>query len=186
MPKELALALSGLEMGHAMRIVFRFRSRFWENLKTASNLNEHPLNFILGGPGFDFPTWWTSAPLRTPFITAWQGGPRVLKIATMPESARIQLALKTLSKLTGRSLAFLNEELQASYVHDWTNDPFSQGAYSYVRTGGFDHAKKLSGPFGQTLFIAGEATEDGAPRGTVHGAMISGQKAAEKILRYVE
>jgi monoamine oxidase len=185
-PKELDLALSGLEMGHAMRIVFRFRSRFWEKLKTAQAIDEKPLSFMLGGPGFDFPTWWTSLPLRAPILTAWQGGPQCLKLAALSEDERIQTALKTLSALTGHSLEFLKSELQASYSHDWTNDPFSLGAYSYVRTGGVEHAKKLAGPFDKTLFFAGEATESGSARGTVHGAMISGRKAAEKILRYVE
>ena len=186
LPDDLNLALDGLEMGHAMRIVFRFRTRFWETLKTARELKEKPLGFMLGGPGFDFPTWWTTVPMRTPFLTTWQGGPRVLQLAALSEEERVHRALKTLSQLTGCPLSFLNQELQAFYCHDWTQDPFSQGAYSYVRTGGFEHAKKLAGPFGRTLFIAGEATEDGAPRGTVHGAMTSGQKAAAKILRYVE
>ncbi|MEK7354854.1 MAG: NAD(P)/FAD-dependent oxidoreductase, partial [Bdellovibrionota bacterium] len=64
-------AIDGLHMGHAMRIAFRFRTRFWENGRS------EPIGMLHAGPEFDFPTWWTQMPIRSPLLVAWQGGPKV-------------------------------------------------------------------------------------------------------------
>jgi len=60
----------------------------------------------------------------------------------------------------------------------WSQNPFSQGAYSYANLGArprdFDG---LATPIDDTLFFAGEHTTF-AYHGTVHGAYLSGLKAA--------
>ena len=75
----------------------------------------------------------------------------------------------------------IRDKLEASYVHDWRHDPFSHGAYSYVPVNGLAAQKILSQPIENRLFFAGEATSIGHI-GTVHGAIQSGQRAAQEIL----
>ena len=75
----------------------------------------------------------------------------------------------------------IRDKLEASYVHDWRHDPFSHGAYSYVPVNGLAAQKILSQPIENRLFFAGEATSMGHI-GTVHGAIQSGQRAAQEIL----
>ncbi|MEP6767678.1 MAG: FAD-dependent oxidoreductase [Acidobacteriota bacterium] len=72
--------------------------------------------------------------------------------------------------------------LEAFRVHDWQGDPFSRGAYSYVRPGGVGAREALGRPVAGTLFFAGEAT-DTDQNGTVAGALTSGQRAAAPAVR---
>jgi monoamine oxidase len=69
-----------------------------------------------------------------------------------------------------------------SFRTDFWN-PYSRGAYSYIRTGGMSAARRLCRPIEDTLFLAGEHTAPPAERGTVHGALASGERAAGQIIR---
>jgi monoamine oxidase len=70
----------------------------------------------------------------------------------------------------------------AAWTHNWRDDPFARGAYSYLVVGGTDAPTKLSRPLEQTLFFAGEATDPEGRTGTVHGAIATGRRAAEQLL----
>jgi monoamine oxidase len=71
--------------------------------------------------------------------------------------------------------------LEHAYYHDWQNDPFSRGAYSYGKVDGDGMEEALAKPIENTLFFAGEATDTGGHNGTVHGAIASGHRAAAEI-----
>ena len=75
----------------------------------------------------------------------------------------------------------IRAQLQSSYIHDWHDDPFSLGAYSYLPVNGVEAQQALSQSLADKLFFAGEATSAGHI-GTVHGAIQSGQRAAQEIL----
>jgi monoamine oxidase len=77
--------------------------------------------------------------------------------------------------------AQVRELLIDCYTHDWRNDPFSLGAYSYVAAGGLDAPSQLTEPVENTLFFAGEHTDTTGHWGTVHAAMRSGLRAAQQI-----
>jgi monoamine oxidase len=72
--------------------------------------------------------------------------------------------------------------LAHAYWHDWQSNPFSRGAYSYVRAGGDNAQQVLADPVDNTLFFAGEATDISGHNGTVHGAIASSHRAAKQIL----
>ena len=68
-----------------------------------------------------------------------------------------------------------------SVVTAWHSDEFSGGAYSHVAPGAsFTDYRTLAKPFGERIFFAGEATHATYP-GTVHGAYLSGERAANEI-----
>jgi monoamine oxidase len=176
-PSELTAALQAIEMGHIQKVVFHFRSRFWEQLR-----NEK-ITFMHAGPEVYFPTWWTFMPLRVPYLTAWQGGPKAFEMAQWDERQIQETALKTLSTMTKKSVRFLEDELVTCYHHNWSKDPFTLGAYSYVLTNGLPKAKAFSKSTTGKIYFAGEATIANAARGTVHGALESGEYAAQQILK---
>lgn len=178
MPEDLAEAFESLHMGHAFRLVMRFRSRFWEK-KTKDSLA-----FLHAGPGLDFPTWWTSLPIRAPILTAWQGGPKAQKLGLLSGAERISAAISTLSKLLNMPESELQEELISWHEHNWSTDPFALGAYSYIGVEGIQKSKILSKPFESTLYFAGEATNEGHARGTVDGAIETGLRSAKQILEH--
>ena len=176
-PAALDTALKALHMGHAMRITFRFRSRFWEEGQ------KEPLGYLHAGSEKDFPVWWTQLPLRTPLITAWQGGPKVERLSRLTDEEKVQTALETLAFLLKKNVEEIKEQLVNWYLHDWSKDQFSLGAYSYVGLDGDRLAKVLAEPFEGTLFFSGEATHSDAERGTVDGALDTGLRSAKQVLR---
>ena len=90
-------------------------------------------------------------------------------------------AIASLALIFNISLETIRDQLEASYLHDWRHDPLSRGAYSYVPVNGLPAQQILSQPIDNRLFFAGEATSIGHI-GTVHGAIQSGQRAAQEIL----
>ena len=65
---EKTRAIAKLEVGHVVKIMFRFRERFWEECD-----RDEPLAFIHSTDRF-VPAWWTHTPVRSPILTAWAGG----------------------------------------------------------------------------------------------------------------
>jgi polyamine oxidase len=65
----------------------------------------------------------------------------------------------------------------------WGRDPFSHGAYSFPAVGSTpDDRDALSSSVGERVFFAGEATSR-EYFGTVHGAYLSGVRAAEEVMK---
>ncbi|KAK9464394.1 flavin-containing amine oxidoreductase-domain containing protein [Lipomyces arxii] len=71
-------------------------------------------------------------------------------------------------------------------ITKWHMDPFSQGSYSYVgpNATGADYDALAKPEYDSNLFFAGEATSRTHPA-TVHGAYLSGLRAAEEIFRSI-
>ncbi len=190
LPEKKRTAIRLLEMGQAIRIVLRFRSRFWEKLDisgTGGREDLEQLGFI-HYPEAPIPTWWTLLPIRAPMLVGWTGGSDAEKlIASATRSGGIDparvlnVAIESLRQIFGIPETKLRELLIASYTHDWHSDPFARGAYAYLPVGGLEAQNELARPIDNTLFFAGEATSVGHI-GTVHGAIETGRRAAKEIL----
>jgi hypothetical protein len=177
-------ALDQLEMGPVIRVVLRFRERFWERIDAESKNGKRSLSEMsfLHSDDPAFPTWWTTMPRKTPILTAWSAGPHCSALAFQDHQTIVSRALDTLSRLMQTDRAELDRLLEAHYLHDWQADPFSRGAYSWAKVGGVGAAAELARPLDFTLFFAGEATDSNGHNGTVHGALESGYRAAQEVL----
>jgi monoamine oxidase len=183
LPDEKQRAISDIPMGPVVRIVLVFRERFWEGLDlsgTSANEDLSQLGFI-HCPEATIPTWWSLLPLRAPVLVGWTGGTRAEKLASMSEAECISEAVRSLKKIFRVSEMSLRKGLLQSYSHNWNKDPFSRGAYAYLPVAGLEKQQELARPVQSTIFFAGEATSVGHI-GTVHGALESGQRAAQEIL----
>lgn len=70
----------------------------------------------------------------------------------------------------------------AMLITRWRADPFARGSYSFLARGAKPTDRTLLGaPSDGRLFFAGEATDRSFPS-TVHGALISGKRAAREVL----
>jgi monoamine oxidase len=182
-------ALAGLETGHIFKIVLRFRKPFWDEAeflqeRRGSNharLDGATISFI-HAHGVELPTWWTSAPVRSPVLTGWVGGLAAEALLSEEPASRLERSLVALSEVLAVPRRELEEQLDAWVSHDWRADPFARGAYSYVAVGGTGAPRALGRPVDGTLFFAGEATS-GDQIGTVAGALASGRRAAREVLR---
>jgi monoamine oxidase len=176
---ELAVkraALEGLASGPIIKLVLRFATPFWETLHEGRYRDAGFFHV----PDAPFATFWTPAPARAPLLVAWAGGPRALRLAAGASPAQlVRKALASLEKLFGKELD-VTAELRGYYYHDWQQDPFARGAYSYVTVGASAARAELAQPIENTLFFAGEATD--AEEGTVTGALQSGVRAAREVL----
>jgi monoamine oxidase len=167
-------ALAKVDVGHVVKIIFRFRERFWEK-------RVEPFNFMHASDRY-VPTWWTTAPVRTPLLTAWAGGHAADALLAEGSDAIAGRALDSLASTLAMKRREIDRQLDSVHFHDWQADPFSRGAYSYARVGGENAHAALAKPVGKTLFFAGEGTSSDET-GTVSGAIKTGKVAARYILR---
>ncbi len=177
---EKRAAIERLEMGQVVKVAFRFREMFWDALDNTAPRLPH-LSFLFSDDAV-MPTWWTSYPLLTPLLIGWVGGPRAIRLSSLPDAAIAEQALGALARVLGVSSGWLEARLEGWQTHNWSADPFSRGAYSYVRVGGIDAPGQLAAPVEGTLFFAGEATDTNGHTGTVHGALATGNRAADQII----
>ena len=159
-------ALERIEVGHVVKIILRFRERFWDDCTFIHSDDAH------------VPTWWTTAPVRAPVMTGWAGGHAADRL--LAEGDVIERGITSLASILGVPRRRVASKLDAAHTHDWQADPFSRGAYSYAGVGGSEAYRALARPVASTLFFAGEATSD--QTGTVAGAIASGRRAARQIL----
>ena len=182
LPDEKIAAVDKLEMGKVMRIVLLFRERFWDSITpTGSRASLSDMSFLLSDDEW-FPTWWTSMPKKLPIITGWAPFRCAEHLSGQSGEFIVEHGLQTLGKLLNVDHRMLRDGLARAFFHDWQNDPFSRGAYSYGKVGSDGAHAALASPIDQTLFFAGEATDTTGNNGTVHGAIASGYRAAAEIL----
>jgi monoamine oxidase len=169
-PLHSLAAIRKLAMGTASRITLVFRERFWEsstpNLSFLLALQQTP------------PVFWTAAPNSSPSLTGWVAGPRALHAHS--SIAVKDQALAALGAIFSRN--DLGKHLISFRKHDWQNDPFSLGAYSYAPKGALHASNDLALPVESTLYFSGEHTDTTGHWGTVHAALRSGMRVAAQIL----
>ena len=174
-------ALRGLASGPIVKMLLRFATPFWEELQQGRYRDAGFFHL----PGGAVPTFWTPAPARAPLLVAWAGGPGAIRLMRSREPAAIvRAAVQSLRTLFGRQVD-IAAQLEGYYYHDWQQDPFARGAYSYVTVGASESRAILARALADTLFFAGEAT-DPDEGGTVTGALQSGQRAGQEILALVK
>jgi monoamine oxidase len=178
-PEAVLAAAAQLRMGNVRRFTLLFRERFWRRLAPQPALAD--LSFLFA---FDQmpPVWWTPRPEPGNSLTGWVGGPRSAVLAEVDNAELGRKACATLAHIFSLSAEQLQHQLLGCYSHDWQNDPFTLGAYSYVATGGLNASSKMTEPLSSTLYFAGEHTDITGHWGTVHAAMRSGLRAATQIL----
>jgi monoamine oxidase len=175
-------ALTQLAMGKVMRVNLRFRERFWDNLRPNGSKSLADMRFLFSRQNW-FPTWWTTLPVRNPMITGWAPFHCAEELSGQDPTLVLSSACETLRILFKMGEQQIEDLTDTVVYHDWETDPFSRGAYSYVKVGGDTAQADLAAPVQETVFFAGEATDISGYHGTVHGAMAAGQRAAKEMLR---
>jgi monoamine oxidase len=180
-------ALAGFGEAPVQKIVLRFRRAFWEEAAFLA-ARAGPRAMVpqyFHDASAAFPTWWTSAPARAPILTGWAGGPAAARLATHSSAMVLSQALETLSRILGVARTWLDDRLDGWARHDWHADPWSRGAYTFLKVGHAQAPRALAQPIDGTLFFAGESTS-ADEMGTVPGALTSGTRAARQVQRQLE
>jgi monoamine oxidase len=107
--------------------------------------------------------------MRAPLLNAWAGGPKAARLTGSSTTDLVRAALATVESVLGSTAGLMEAQ-----VHDWQDDPYARGAYSYMTVGGQGAREALAAPLQRTLYFAGEATNTQGEAGTVGGALQSG------------
>lgn len=170
-------ALNQLGMGHAARVNLLFDEDIW------SRVVPPEANFLHHSGALFETFWWHRVGSRW-LWTAWAGGPNAEKLSRLPASEITHAAVSALATLILLPAETVASQLRATYAHDFSNDPYSRGAYSFVRPGGMPARSMLSGLTGP-VFLAGEGMDDQYP-GTVAGALNSADAIVPRVLAFLK
>jgi monoamine oxidase len=180
-PEALAHARR-LAMGAAQRFTMVFRERWWESSTRLKPEALRDMSFLFTSQRMP-PVWWTPhpEPEALPKLTGWAGGPRARQLAARSAEDLGRAACGELAAVFALPEQRIRDALVATHWHDWSLDPFSRGAYSYVPAGALGAPGAMTKPAAATLFFAGEHTDITGHWGTVHAALRSGLRAATQI-----
>lgn len=184
MPEPAALAHARrLEMGHAVRFTLVFRERWWEQSPALDAVSLQTMSFLFT-PKRVPAVWWTPHPERetSPTLTGWVGGPRAKMLEGKSAEELGREACTALAQVFSVDETLVFASLLETHTHNWSNDPFARGGYSYVPAGAMDAPMTMTQPEADTLFFAGEHTDTTGNWGTVHAALRSGLRAAKQVL----
>lgn len=168
-----------LGFGFVQKIVLAFREPFWES-GTRVQRPVQDLGFLFSNEAV--PTWWTGTPEAGHLLIGWLGGPAAAAWAGQPDDALTAAALGALETIFGISRSELEALLRDQHVHNWLDDPFTLGGYSFEVVGGERLQATAAAPVGGTLFFAGEGLQPGPHIGTVEAAF---QTAREALRHFV-
>jgi monoamine oxidase len=171
LPQDKQAAIDSLRMGAALKLIYWFEQPVLPDGIEAF--------YSAGTP----PMWWSPSAgqgVSGQTLTAFATGDYARQLGAMGETAALQVGLQTLQTELDRSVL---QPAAARWVH-WTADPYALGGYSTAAPGAH-HARLRLGAPTPPLFWAGEATVKNAWAATVHGALVSGSRAAAETLKFL-
>lgn len=183
-PEPRALhAARRMAMGEAIHFAMVFRERWWEQAEGVDPETLRTMSFLFS-PQRMPPVWWTPHPEPEPLPTlvGWVGGPRARALLGRSAGELGRIACRELAGIFRFPEDHVRAQLIETHAHDWSGDPFSRGAYSYVAAGALDAPGIMAHPENDTLFFAGEHTDTSGHWGTVHAALRTGLRAAAQVL----
>lgn len=171
LPAAKVTAINRLNMGVLNKTYLRFPRVFWDR-------DVEWLDYIGERTG----EWaeWLNVYYYTkqPILLGFNAGAYGAAIERMTDEAIVAGAMTALRTIYGSSMP----DPEAWQITRWGTDPFAYGSYSHIPPGASSADRvSLAKPVGNRLYFAGEATHRQYPA-TVHGAFLSGQRAAQQLL----
>lgn len=170
LPQSKQVAINALGMGVFNKVYLGFEEVFWET--EADVIEYYSDTKILWSSIFN--------------MFKQYGDPALLAISTADEG--IAMEAKTDDQIVDELMSILKEQYGDDIpqpndvrITRWQQDPFSYGSYSFMKTGASNQSRiDLAETVDDKVYFAGEATSSEFPA-TVHGALLSGIREAEKI-----
>lgn len=165
-----ARALDRLAMGVLSKTFVRFDSAFWP-----ADIDWHE---YLGPRAGHWAEWVSFAKVGVPVILGFNSGSGGRRVeAASPEVVASEVH-EVLRDMFGSGVPAPRGVLTSA----WSTDEWARGSYSVNAVGSTPADRTALGqPIGGRVFISGEATEPDF-HSTVHGAVLSGRRAAAEVL----
>lgn len=172
LPAAKQRAIAALQMGVLDKVFLRFPEIFWDPSKDW-------IEYLPDG-GTQWAEWVSLArPTGQPVLLGFSAATFARRMEKLDDAEIVDSAMATLRRIYGSAIP----EPTAHQITRWAADPFSFGSYSFNALGSNPSMRDaLAAPMGDRIFFAGEATER-RYFGTVHGAYVSGTRAARQVSR---
>ena len=169
LPPAMRDAIAALDMGILNRTCLLFDEPFWDR-------DTEWIGYAGERPGQWSETLNLYPYLGRPVLAMFNPGSFGAEIEQYSDADLTSRAVEALKAMFGD----MPEPVDAVSTR-WGADPWTRGSYSYLPVGvEFDTYRDMARPVGDRLFFAGEATHSRFPS-TVHGALLSGRRAARQI-----
>ena len=166
-PKKRAIEL--LAMGVLNKTCLLFDDVFWDE-------DAEIIGYVGPVPGHWAETVNLYPATGLPLLMMFNAGSVATELERLSDADTVTQAVGALGEMYGTT-----PQPRDARVTRWSSDPWSRGAYSYVPiNASFEQHAELAEPIDNRLFFAGEATTEDYPA-TVHGAYLTGQRAASQI-----
>ncbi len=171
LPEEKIQAINTLGMGVLNKTYLLFDDVFWdteediigyiqEDGKWAETVNLYPA-------------------INQPVLVMFNAGDQAEEIELLSDDETVADALVVLANIYGVEKL---TPVVDSIITRWSSDQWSGGSYSYLPKGASDDIYQALAESVENVFFAGEATSKDYPA-TVHGAYLSGVRAAKEIAK---
>ena len=170
LPLDVQDALAGLPMGLATKVALRAAGPDRLGLPAWCSVQRR----VRGTePAMFFSAW----PLGSDCLVGYMGGSAAWALAADPRAAQDFARAELRRELGAHAAAAFKPD---GFVTEWGRSPFTLGAYAYARPGCAGMRDTLAQPLADgRLVFAGEAVRTDGLAGTVGGAFLSGEQAAE-------
>ncbi len=169
LPPVMRDAIAALDMGILNRTCLLFDEPFWDR-------DTEWIGYAGERPGQWSETLNLYPYLQQPVLAMFNPGSFGAEIEQYSDSELAARAVEALKAIFGDV-----PEPRDVVSTRWSSDVWTRGSYSYLPVGvDFETYREMSRPVGEHLFFAGEATHGRFPS-TVHGALLSGRRAARQI-----
>ena len=169
LPKNKLSAINNLNMGILNKIILQFPQIFWDkNKDILSYVSEKQpeISFFVNMNKYT----------SNPVIMAFAAGKFGKSLENNSDEDVTERVMKILQTMYGNNIPNPSGLIRTK----WHNDPFAFGSYSTMPVGAKAADRDMLAQPVKNLFFAGEATSKNYPA-TVHGAFLSGIKAAEDL-----
>ncbi|MFZ4826696.1 MAG: FAD-dependent oxidoreductase [Phototrophicaceae bacterium] len=175
LPSAKQQAIQRLQMGVLSKLYLQFPEVFWD-------ADAHLIGYVDAESRGRWGECLNLADVvQQPILLCFNAGQYGQEVESLSDADIIAGAMTMLRTIYG-------DDIPAPIGHlrsNWSNDPYSYGSYSSYGVGSTpDDIEALAESVADVLFFAGEATNFDYS-GTVHGALISGQRAAEELIEAI-
>ena len=180
LPSNKTTALSNVEMDSSLRVLLDFKANFW-GLSSG---------FLYGGaasPEYLNAGIGRSESSKTLSITV--NGAKAAEFSALGKDVIPVLLSEMDSVFAGKASLNVRKDLNdniISVIQDWSKEKYIQGGVSYLKPQGSNQDRAtLATSVNSKIFFAGEATDSQGESGTINGALLSGERAANEIINSI-
>ncbi|MGY6561381.1 MAG: flavin monoamine oxidase family protein [Luteibaculaceae bacterium] len=172
LPANKTEAFSKIGMDAGIKVFLKFKEKFYHQYVSGGEICAAYIDDAVGKPQHDN------------VLMAFVMGTQAEKLSALGSDLAIEKEL--LKELDAMYRGKASKNIVATYVQDWSKNPFVAGAYSYGTVGMGNARAVAAESVEDKLFFAGEAMNLNGHHATVQGAMETGRAMAVNIIEQLE